>query len=148
MGDHPPERIHARGVPIRIVPSKEPQVRSEPPLDGPEPRLARLGDGSAHALGTTTEGTLRLHGPSGGSPSWYGPAATTISRPARADARRHQMRPRPLGPRPGELMFRSQIKVQSPSAAVSAATRTHPPETAVCAWSGVNVTRRQVPGAR
>jgi len=47
----------------------------QPPLDGPEPRRARLGDGGAHALGATAERATRSHGPSGGSPSWYGPAA-------------------------------------------------------------------------
>jgi hypothetical protein len=44
-------------------------VPREPPLDGPEPRLARLRDRRAHGRGP-------LHG---GTPSWSGPAAITTS---------------------------------------------------------------------
>lgn len=94
MRDDAPEHPDERGVSVWIVPSEIGQVTAEPTLDGSEPRLARPRDGGAHALGTTAERTQRIHGASGSSPLWYGPAATMTSPSLRAVAVRHQVRPR------------------------------------------------------
>lgn len=67
-------------MPVRVMPLQEPQVRPEPPLDGPEARLARARDSGPHGRGP-------LHViSSGGAPSWSGPAAITTIQPSFASA--------------------------------------------------------------
>lgn len=67
---------------VPVVPLQVPELRHEPPLDGPEPRLARLGDGAAHALGAASKRPGHDGGPSGAGPVWRGPAAIMMSLPS------------------------------------------------------------------
>lgn len=73
--DQTPEQRHEGRVLIATVPTEVGESRVEPPLDGPEPRLARLGDGGPDA-GRTPHGFPAL---SGATPPRCTLADTTIA---------------------------------------------------------------------